>query len=86
MAIYQKPLDLWCENTTRGILSGAVKIQPGQWVKCGGGPLSRYVSHDPAAGTFNVVHGGGKDAADLFRRRINAVKMAVLRDKSRFEK
>jgi hypothetical protein len=40
---YIKAVDLWDAQTQEAILVGKVKLQRGQWVKCGSSKLSRYV-------------------------------------------
>ncbi len=42
---YLKTLDLWDNNTQTAIISGQIKLQAGQWVKCGEGKLSRFVKN-----------------------------------------
>ena len=40
---YLKTLDLWDNNTQTAIIQGQIKLQVGQWVKCGSEHLSRFV-------------------------------------------
>lgn len=40
---YLKTLDLWENSTQTAILSGQIRLQAGQWVKCGDEKLSRFV-------------------------------------------
>lgn len=40
---YVKVVDLWDAKMQDAILAGKVKLQKGQWVKCGSNKLSRYI-------------------------------------------
>jgi hypothetical protein len=40
---YQATVDLYTQGTQERILSGSLKLQAGQWVRCGSDKLSRYV-------------------------------------------
>lgn len=42
---YLPTVDLWANGGVMqtAIRTGQVKLQPGQWVRCGQGPLSRFV-------------------------------------------
>ena len=71
---YRKPLNLWATGVQEQILSGAIKIQTGQWLKCGNAPdkLCRYVSHNGR--TINVTHwqGSAAETNQLFQKRIKS--------------
>jgi hypothetical protein len=74
--IFVKTIDLWCKSTVRAIQSGQLKLQCGQWVRCGNDKqLSRYISYDKNSGVFNVVHGGSnKEVNHRFFSRVNINK------------
>jgi hypothetical protein len=40
---YLPKIDLWNNATQQAVISGQIKLQPGQWVSCGGGKPSRFV-------------------------------------------
>jgi hypothetical protein len=40
---YLPTLDLWNHSIQSAILNGQIKLQCGQWVKCGSGKPSRFV-------------------------------------------
>ena len=62
---YTKPIDLHLHG--EAVLSGEIKLQRGQWVKCGNG-LSRYVGINQGR-TIWVAHsqGNSKDTAQRFK-------------------
>lgn len=64
---YQKTIQLWgIEDKLR---SGEIKLQTGQWVQCGQGPKSRFVSADEFS--INVAHGNTtKEATKKFIERV----------------
>jgi hypothetical protein len=64
---YLPTVDLWNPETQLRILSGKLKLQAGQWVKCGGGKPSRFVR---TTGTsLWVAHWQGTAAASRARFR-----------------
>lgn len=40
---YLPAIDLWDNATQQAVLSGQIKLQSGQWVRCGSDKLSRFV-------------------------------------------
>lgn len=76
---YVKTIDLWQGQNEQLIRSGHLRLQPGQWVKCGPeGVKSRYV------GVFGlsvrVAHGcTTKQVTERFRSHIKAIKQAEKR-------
>ena len=69
---YLKTLNVWDYSIQEAIKSGQIKIQVGQWLLCGNGRKSRYVSHTKHS--MNVVHwqGSAKATNELFKARLNA--------------
>ena len=64
---YLKTIDLWDASTQLRVLTGELKLQAGQWVKCGGGKPSRFVR---TTGTsLWVAHWQGTAAASRARFR-----------------
>ena len=51
-----KPVDLWDESIVQAIKQGNLKLQKGQWVRCGSGQLSRFIQYKPHSDTFDCVH------------------------------
>ena len=37
------PPDLWDQETSEAVFSGKLKLQRGQWVRCGSNRLSRFI-------------------------------------------
>lgn len=40
---YTKTIDLWAPGIQEQILNGSLRVQTGQWVRCGSEKLSRFV-------------------------------------------
>lgn len=72
---YLKTLDLWDNNTQKAIIQGQIKLQVGQWVKCGSEHLSRFVKVSQGR-TLWVSHPQGtpKETRERFKSLINAGK------------
>jgi hypothetical protein len=58
---YQATIDLYTQGTQERILSGSLKLQAGQWVRCGSDKLSRYVK--TAGNSLWVAHPQGSPQA-----------------------
>ena len=41
---YQPVIDLWADGNGDKVRAGEIRLQSGQWVKCGPGPLSVFDS------------------------------------------
>ena len=72
---YQKPIDLWADNNTDKLITGELVLQPGQWVKCGNGPLSVYEGVHGLA--VYVFHGSDSSQARKKYRRFVDIKRGV---------
>lgn len=46
---YLPTLDLWAPGMTEALYSGALRLQRGQWVRCGQERPSRFVRATPAS-------------------------------------
>lgn len=76
MATYIGTIDLWATGVQDDIASGKLKLQPGQWCRCGNSPMRcRYVGH--RGGIMNVVHWQGSPAKTNlhFKMRIDNRRM-----------
>jgi len=73
---YVKTLNIWNSVVLNNILSGAIKLQRGQWLRCGSkGKRCRYVGHSIL--TIDVVHwqGDGSTTYKKFMKRINCMNL-----------
>ena len=57
MGRFVKAPDLWDAATRAALDAGTLRLQPGQWIKCGPGHLSRFYRHNPATGHVVAFHG-----------------------------
>jgi len=72
---YLKTLNVWDYSIQDAIRSGQIKLQVGQWLRCGtSGKRCRYISHTKHS--LNVVHwqGTSKETNQLFKDRLEASK------------
>ena len=76
MPKFIKPIDLWAEGVQQQILGGKIKLQCGQWVKCGSGKYSRFVC--VTGKTLNVVHPSPRMEA-AFQGRVLSLKLGKAR-------
>lgn len=56
--MYLPTLDLWNTATHNAVVSGQIKLQVGQWVRCGSPHLSRFVKVTEG-GSIWAVHPRG---------------------------
>ena len=71
MGRYISPPDLWDAATRAALDSGALRLQPGQWIKTGDGPnLSRFYRHNPATGHIVAFHGAAPHATRKLRQYV----------------
>jgi len=78
---YSKVLDLWQEGVQEDIESGQVKLQRGQWLRCGSsGKLCRFVGLSCSRSIW-VTHWQGNGKATL-EKFMSAVKSQRQRDYS----
>jgi len=68
MAKYLPAVDLWKTATHDAVISGRLKLQPGQWIRCGSDQLSRFVALRPS-GTIWAVHPDGERGVSMSRLR-----------------
>ena len=78
---YSKVLDLWQEGVQEDIESGQVKLQRGQWLRCGpAGKPCRFVGLSCSKSIW-VTHWQGSGKATL-EKFMSAVKLQQHRDHS----
>lgn len=51
-------IDLWAPGMITALHNGQLKLQKGQWVKCGPGPCSRFIRATKR--TIYAIHPEGK--------------------------
>ncbi len=59
---YTRTIDLWDSATSQAIHSGQLKLQPGQWIRCGSDNLSRFV-RITSGGSIHAAHWNGSGKA-----------------------
>ena len=69
---YLPAINLWDNATHQAVLSGQIKLQAGQWVRCGNGRLSRFVR--TTGRSIWVAHWQG--SADATEKRFKALLKA----------
>lgn len=76
MAKYIKTIDLWDQTNVDAVVSGALKLQRGQWVTCGTGPKSRFIGVT-VGGSVHLTHwqGCGSRTRAKFIDACNATKI-----------
>jgi len=80
MAQFIPAIDLWNAKHVAMVEAGEIELQRGQWVFCGPGTKSRFISYNAKSKTFDVVHGA--DEAEVnrkFNARLEAIKVAEKR-------
>jgi hypothetical protein len=65
---YTTAIDLWDYHVAEAVYSGKLKLQPGQWVRCGSDNLSRFVRLT-SGGSIHAAHwnGSGKARNERFQ-------------------
>lgn len=63
---YLPTIDLWNPAVSAALRSGQLKLQPGQWVKCGGDKPSRFAGCTPRT-TVAAHPNGGTISRERFR-------------------
>ena len=77
---YTKTLNVWAEGVQEAIASGAIKLQRGQWLRCGTNNKPCRFVEVMASGTLHVVHWQGTPArtAHCFRVAVESQKARVV--------
>jgi hypothetical protein len=70
---YLPTLDVWNPAIHSAIISGQIKLQPGQWIRCGSDQLSRFVAVRKS-GLIWAAHPDGKKGVSnrSFKNLLNA--------------
>ena len=71
---YLPTINVWENGITTAIRNGQLRLQKGQWIKCGKGPSSRFVKLTRLQGSIFVVHPNG-DAGVSAKRFSTACKL-----------
>ena len=75
---YLPTLNLWNNGLHTAVITGQLKLISGQWIQCGAGRKSRFISVNN--GVINAVHWKGTakrtQAAFLLRARLNRIDVA----------
>lgn len=76
---YLPTVNLWNRGIHTALVLGQLKLIPGQWVQCGDGPKSRFISI--SNGVINAVHwaGTGKATRAKFLQRARLNRLDVQR-------
>ena len=75
---YLQTVNLWHHGINEAITSGLIKLQVGQYVQCGKGIKSRFVSVNN--GVINACHGGtNKEVNFKLKQRAKNRRLSILR-------
>lgn len=69
MAKFKPTVELW--DLTEDQIA---RLQPGQWVTCGGLPRSRFVGISPTGRSVWVAHGVGKERHQKWQGMVKAIE------------
>ena len=78
---YLPTVDLWSPAIASAVRTGQLKLQPGQWVRCGSPKLSRFVK--ATRNTVWAAHPEGPGFKDSDRKVSNVRFRALLAAASR---
>jgi hypothetical protein len=71
-------LDVWNSGIHSAIINGQLKLQVGQFIQCGDGIKSRFISVNN--GVINAAHGGtNKEVNFKLNQRASIRRLAILR-------
>jgi len=60
---FQSTIDLWADGVIDALHSGALRLQPGQWVRCGNARASRFAGVTPRS--IVATHPRGEEGVCL---------------------
>ena len=75
---YTKTLNLWAEGVQDGIANGTIKLQRGQWLRCGTNNRPCRLVEVMESGSLHLIHWQGSAA-----RTAHCFKVAVKGKKER---
>ena len=77
---YLPTIDIWNRGIHTAIVSGQLKLQSGQWIQCGTGAPSRFISVSDI-GVINAVHwsGDGKTTRNKYLQRARLHRLDLAR-------
>lgn len=69
---FRKAINVYVGDTLERLISGALVLQPGQWIRCGQGPCSRWCGVTKG-GVLVAAHPAGKAGVKLdhFQNNLN---------------
>ena len=70
--MFIKAVNMWDSATQKAVVSGQIKLQTGQWVRCGGGKLSRFVCVHNKVLWIAHWQGSGKATQNKFKSLLAA--------------
>jgi hypothetical protein len=79
---FQKSINIWADGVQDQIRTGKLKVQRGQWMRCGTqGKPCRFVSCNGR--TFSIVHwqGSSKRTQAAFMARVESERMGELMER-----
>ena len=71
---YTKTIDLWAPGIQEQILNGSLRVQTGQWVRCGSEKLSRFVRSTGRSLWVAHWQGSGRVTNERFMALVSASK------------
>jgi hypothetical protein len=74
---YLPTLDLWNNAIQQAVISGQIKLQCGQWVKCGGGKPSRFVRSTGSSLWVAHSQGNAKATQERFLSLVSVSKTRI---------
>ena len=71
-------INIWNSGIYSAVKTGQLKLQVGQYIMCGQGIKSRFISIEN--GVINACHGGSnKEVTYKFKQRVALRKLAIIR-------
>jgi len=64
---FQKTIDLWADGVIDALENGNLRLQKGQWIRCGQSAKSRFVQVKPRSKTIHAVHPKGEAGVSIKR-------------------
>ena len=64
---FQKTIDLWADGVIDALENGNLRLQKGQWIRCGQSAKSRFVQVKTRSRTIHAVHPKGEAGVSIKR-------------------